>query len=447
MPFALRNSVRVQLTLAFLLVALVSWVLSSAMAYLVHQSHIHTLRQQMLANPAQYPTPIPEPRFSLLEMFFGIQPARPANRPGARPPRMQPPPPGGPDEMLPPPPDGQPFGANGGPSEPIVNNGRPPRMNTGLLAIFRVGTALLLAVLAGTLVARRFTRPLTALTEGARALHRGDFAHRVPADGTDEFAEVAVAMNEMATQLALQIRRLEDDARRRRQFLADMTHELKSPVTTLRTMAGAMAEGMANDPERRDRAVQVMLRTSDRLLHLVADLLMLARVDLHELPLHPQEVDLRELAAACLQAHAGAAAAADITLRHVEGGAPVLAQADPDRLAQVLDNLVDNAISYAGAGAEVGIFLTDGDPVRVVVADTGKGVPVEHLPNLFDAFYRADTARTPSDNHSGLGLRIARGLIEAHGGRLTLVSTPGAGTRVEISLPRRAVDQRSAASR
>jgi signal transduction histidine kinase len=109
--------------------------------------------------------------------------------------------------------------------------------------------------------------------------------------------------------------------------------------------------------------------------------------------------------------------------------------ADPHRLAQILDNLVDNAISHAGPGAQVRVTVEPGDMVKVNVSDTGRGIPAEHLPYLFDPFYRGDAARTPGGRHSGLGLRIARGLAHAHGGDLRIESEEGRGTRATLLLP------------
>ena len=244
-------------------------------------------------------------------------------------------------------------------------------------------------------------------------------------------------MNEMAERVSAQLRTLEEDATRRQQLLADVAHELRSPVTTLRTMSGALDEGLADDPERRARAVRSMVKTSDRMLHLVTDLLELAKLDLKELPLHLHQVDLRELAAAVILTHQAAATQANMTLHPIEPGVPVIRTADPDRLAQVLDNLLDNAISYAGPGAELFVLLdSNGAGSRLIVKDTGQGIPAEHLPYLFDPFYRVDMARTPKDNHSGLGLRIARGLIEAHGATLHIESEVGQGTTAIITFPR-----------
>lgn len=302
------------------------------------------------------------------------------------------------------------------------------------LVLARLLIALGLALLAGAWLGRRFTRPLSALAQGAQAFHDGDFGHRIPLEGDDEFARVAASMNEMAARVAGQIARLEDDAQRRQQVLADVAHELRSPVATLRAMADALQDGVAEQPERRHRAVQAIAESADRLQRLVGDLLDLARLDLRELPLHRHQIDLCALATARLDAHAVAAADARVTLHPLQGS-PVQVHADPDRLAQVLDNLLDNAVTYAGSGAEVRVTVTEGDPVVMTVADTGRGIPARHLPYVFDPFYRADAARTPDGGHSGLGLRIARALVEAHGGTLTLESAEGNGTRVVFTLP------------
>lgn len=448
MPFVLRSSVRWQLTVSILLAIVLSWLLSAATSYSLIRQDILALRREMLAHPETYPVPIPEPRFTLVDFLVGfprIAPDRLADR--QRPPRPRtdgaerpPPPPDRPDDMAPPPPpDGERADRPPPPDAQGRPRGAPPADDAGVTlanVLARVGIMLALALATGLVLGARFTRSLRALARGARSFHRGEFTHRIPLAGDDEFCEVAASMNDMAGQVARQIDELTDDARRRQHLLADVAHELRGPVMTLRTMAGALEEGLATDPARHARAVDSLVHTSDRLLHLVTDLLELAKLDLQELPMHPQPVDLRALAQGVLQAQAAVAQRAQITLQPVETGPPVMVTADPDRLTQVLDNLVGNAIAHAGAGATVRIDCVDGDPVRLDVADTGQGIAPAHLPFLFDAFYRADAARSPRDGHSGLGLRIARALVQAHHGTLTLASTPGQGTTATLTLPR-----------
>jgi signal transduction histidine kinase len=291
-----------------------------------------------------------------------------------------------------------------------------------------------LCILVGWWVGRRITQPLAALAEGARALHETHFAHRVRLSGNDEFAEVAASMNEMAERVGEQMSALEEDARRRRQVLADVAHELRSPVATLKAMTAALRDGVANEPERRVEALTRMHDSAGRMERLVSDLLEVSRLDLHEVPLVRAPVDLRELAEDAVYTHARAAEQAGVVLEPAEEGEPVMVEADRLRLSQALDNLVENAVAYAGSGAAVRVRVQSGPP-RLTVEDTGVGIASKHLPFLFDAFYRADAARTPGGTHSGLGLRIARGLVEAHGGTLTLESEEGHGTRARITLP------------
>lgn len=473
MRFVPKVSIGVRLFLAFLAVIALSWVLSGASAVLLVRHQMAQMRQAFVAgggDAARLPQerPItwrdvliaPEPL-----QFRDMQPRGPRGhrtdrqrppradaQPGeARPPfgegRPGPPPVGmnAPGAGPPDQPGGPPPEPPGGPA-----GNRPPNPGerVGLLILFlRLGTSLLIAAVAGIWLSRRITRPLRDLSDGAHAVRQGDFSYRVPVRHRDEFGEVAEAMNAMSAQVAGQIRTLEEDAVRRRQLLADVAHELRSPVTTIRTMAGALNEGVAADPARRAHAAASAVRASDRLMHLVTDLLELARLDLQELPMHPQPVDVRALAAAAVRAQQAAAQAAGLTLREPADGSPIMATADPDRVAQVLDNLIGNAVSHAGSGAAIDVEVMDGSPMRVIVRDTGRGIPAEHLPHVFDAFYRVDKARTPGCAHSGLGLRIARSLAQAMGGDLALKSQEGRGTAVMLTLPREDVSSVAAPSR
>jgi len=294
---------------------------------------------------------------------------------------------------------------------------------------------IIVALAAGILLSRRFTRPLALLAEGAGALGSGRLDHRVPLTGDDEFGRVATSMNQMAERISDQIQALQADSRRRQQLLADVAHELRSPVAALKAMAEALRDGVAVGPERSERATRAIVESAARMERLVNDLMDLARLDLHELPLHRMAVDLRAAARDAVRRYARAAKAAGINLHPVEEGDPVLVLGDPHRLAQILDNLLDNAISHAGGDAEVRVAVEAGDTVKVRVSDTGRGIPAEHMPYLFDPFYRGDAARTPGDKHSGLGLRIARGLAQAHGGDLQIESGMNRGTCATLSLP------------
>jgi len=456
---------------------------------------MRSYRQQMLDRPDLYPRPFPEPQFGIVEFFTGRPPfpggdhrppmdngqilkgspktnkmqgrlmitspnapvpgGSPGMAPGQGGPSM-----GGPNGPMPgsspgmaPGQGGAPMGgANGpmpgsspgmapgqggapmgGPDGPIPEGSRES-FEAKLLAL-RFAIALGLAILAGILLGQRFTNPLMQLSKGADAFQAGDFDYRIPAASGDEFAAVAATMNQMASQVSAHIRSLEKDAESRRKFLADIAHELRSPVTTMRTMAGALQDGVAEEPERRDRAVSALVRTSERMLRLVQDLMELAKLDLNELPLNVKHVDLSELVGSVVHSHEVETKAAGIVLQPFVPTSPIRAKVDPDRITQVLDNILENAASYAGKGAEIRVGIEKGKNIRITVTDTGKGIRADDLPYIFDSFYRADTARTPSDSHSGLGLSIARKLVEVHGGTLDISSEEGKGTTVTIELP------------
>ena len=407
MRFAPRLSVGARLTLTMVLVVALSWLLGGLLVFQL--SKIGLLQP----GPPKGPRPGPPPAFS----------ARPDLG----------------DELSPP--EARAIESEMRERPGFVPDGRrpprrgPPPLWRNPMLVIHLAVGFLVAIAAGIWLSRRFTRPLLRLTEGAQALQRGRLDHRIALAGDDEFVRVATSMNHMAERIAEQIRELEEDSSRRQHLLADVAHELRSPVATLKTMAEALRDGVASSPERSARAAAAIAESAERLDRLVTDLLELARLDLHELPLHPQPVNLRAAVADCLRRHKDEADKAGIRIQPLEDGEPVIVSGDPHRLNQVLDNLMDNAISYAGKGAEVHVTIQPGDPVVITVADTGRGIAAEHLPYLFDPFYRVDVVRTPGERHSGLGLRIARGLAQAHGGDLRVESEEEKGTRAILTLP------------
>lgn len=423
MHTALKVNVRTSLALAILAAIVLSWVISMGTMNYFNYLSMKSFHDEMAKYPGIYPVPFPEPKFGIVEFLTG-RPSFPPP-PGNSKNRFMQPPPNRPMQFGPP--------RAGSPNNRIFGNS-PLRHDIKWL-ILRFLIALGLAALTGSLLGRKFTRPLTQLANGAKAFHSGDFGYRIPVTGSDEFADVATAMNEMAQQVSAHIGTLEEDAERRRQFLADIAHELRSPVTTMRTMVGALKDGVAEQPERRERAISALADTSERLLRLVQDLMELAKLDLNELPLNKKPVNLADLLTASIQSHEAEAAASGIILHPLYTSSAPMITADPDRITQVIDNILQNAISYAGEGAEVTTSIENTNPVIINIRDTGKGISASDLPFIFDSFYRADSARTPGECHSGLGLSIARRLVEVHNGQLTISSKEGKGTTVTITIP------------
>jgi two-component system sensor histidine kinase BaeS len=292
---------------------------------------------------------------------------------------------------------------------------------------------LLLLILrrVGSLAARRFTEPLSETMKAADALAEGDLSARVPVEGSSEFRHFARSFNRMAEAL-------ETASRQRRELLTDVAHELRTPLTVIQGNLEGLHDGIY---EATPEHLEMVLDETQKLSRLVDDLRLLTLAEAGQLPLDLQMLDVPQLLAdlgdafACRADEAGIALAVDAP----EPLPPLLA--DPQRMGQVLGNLVTNALRHTLPGGTVTLGAArtpDGAGVRLWVADTGTGIAPEDLPRIFDRFWRGDPARShEAGTGSGLGLAIAKGLVEAHGGRIWAESdgTQGQGTTVSCLLP------------
>ncbi len=287
---------------------------------------------------------------------------------------------------------------------------------------------LLGAVLLSVATARYVTAPLRQVATAARRLARREFHHRVPEKGPAEVVAVARAFNEMATAL-------ERSENAQRQLLADIAHELRTPLTVIQANLQAMLDGVYPINGRE----VARLYDEVRLLHrLVEDLRDLALADMGCLPLHRQTVDLRAFIHHIVDTFHLAAAAQDIRVHLHTPPHPVHITGDPDRLGQIMHNVLNNALRHTPPGGEITVRVREDRSsgwVRVEITDTGPGIPPEHLPHVFDRFWRGDPARTREAGGTGLGLAIVRSLVEAHGGQVGVTSTPGRGSTFWFTLP------------
>ncbi|MDQ1516994.1 MAG: two-component system, OmpR family, sensor kinase [Actinomycetota bacterium] len=311
----------------------------------------------------------------------------------------------------------------------------------GFFALGRLGRILFVAALVAAAVAtavslwlvRRLTRPLQAIERTARAIAGGDLDARVGAgaDVDDELAAVGAAIDSMAAELSRH-RTLE------RAFLMSISHDLRTPLTSIRGYAEAVAEGSADDGPLMDeaarrRAATIIVAESRRLERLVADLLELARLDAREFSLHVGPVDVAEAVRHAALAHEPAAREVGVQLVVTGEPGPVVALADPERLAQVVANLVENALKYAATTVEVATRSPAPAEVEISVADDGPGIDPEDLPRVFERLYTS--RRQPGRKvGTGLGLAIVRELVSAMGGRVSVDRTPDGGTRFVVSL-------------
>ncbi len=296
--------------------------------------------------------------------------------------------------------------------------------------LLSTAVALLLSGLGGLLLSRAIASPLRRLTAAAGAVAQGQFDQQVPVASRDELGRLSRAFNDMTARLRA-ARQAQVD------FVADVSHELRTPLTAVKGTVETLRDGAVDDPEVRDRFLATVETETDRLIRLVNDLLLLSRADSEALNLQRQPLDLARLAEATVDRLAASAEAQGVTL-HVEvsPGAP-LAWADPDRIEQVLVNLLDNAIKYSRPGGTVNIRVGAGEDgsALVQVCDHGIGISAQDLPRVGRRFYRADKARSRAEGGSGLGLAIAQALVEAHGGRLWVESPESVGTTASFTLP------------
>jgi two-component system, OmpR family, heavy metal sensor histidine kinase CusS len=298
-----------------------------------------------------------------------------------------------------------------------------------LLALLLAGPlALLLAVGGGYFLARRALAPVDQLRRRTREITAEHLDRRLPvANPGDELGWLAQTVNDM-------IGRLERSFAEVRRFTADASHELRTPLTAIRTEA-EVALGRDDLPPGQRQLLGSVLEECERLTRLTDQLLTLAREDAGVAPGAREPVDLTALVAGVAETMRPLAEARGVRLRaHLPG--PVTVRGDPARLRQVCYNLADNAIKYTPPEGEVELRVEARDGCGVVtVRDTGEGIPPEHLPRVFDRFYRVDRARSREQGGTGLGLSIARSIVTAHGGRIELTSTPGQGTTCTVTLP------------
>jgi signal transduction histidine kinase len=275
-------------------------------------------------------------------------------------------------------------------------------------------------------VARGLTQPLRDMAQAARRMETGDYSQRVVTESRDEVGKLATAFNRMSSEL-------EGLELMRRDLVANVSHELKTPISALR----AHLENLLDGVERPDReTLHVMLAQSERLGRLVVQLLDLSRLESGDVPLERERVDLAPLVSQVLSEIEVARPDRRVALNDAipEDLPPVYA--DRERVHQVLFNLLDNAVRFTPSGGRVTVTASRHDgSVDVAVADTGPGIRAEHLPRVFERFYRVDEARSRDDGGTGIGLAIARSVVEAHGGRIWAESRPGEGSTFTFELP------------
>jgi two-component system sensor histidine kinase MtrB len=325
----------------------------------------------------------------------------------------------------------------------LVTGGRPPPSQAELYFFFSEealhddlaqlrtillvgwGVVVALSAAAGALVARRVLRPVAQASEAAHSLAEGLLETRLPVDADDEFGAWATSFNEMAEVLEEKIRALSEAQARERRFTSDVAHELRTPLTALAGEASLLGEHLDRMPAEAQRPAQMLVDDVERLRRLVEELMEISRLDAGREDVRTEPVDLGSLVAGLLRSRGWEAS----ILFDAE---PVVVETDPRRAERIVSNLIENALAHGDRDAGVRIGR-NGSNAFVEVSDRGPGIPPDHLPHVFERFYKADPAR--AGGGSGLGLAIALENARLLGGGIDAWSEPGAGSRFTLTLP------------
>jgi signal transduction histidine kinase len=286
-----------------------------------------------------------------------------------------------------------------------------------------------LALLMIRLLARGMTSPLREMAAAAKAMARGDYSRRVTASSRDEVGDLARAFNRMATQL-------EETDRVRRDLVANVSHELRTPISALR----AVLENLVDEVEPPDpETLRVMLAQVERLGRLVKQLLELSRLEAGVVPLERRPFEVRPLLEEAVheaRVHVERGMARDVRLSLRVRPGSLRADGDPERVHEVIANLLENAVRHAPDGSEVQVTARPQDGrVRIEVADQGPGIPDGEAERVFERFHRSDGARSTADGGTGLGLAIARWIVDLHGGDIRAERNEPRGCRMVVALP------------
>lgn len=289
--------------------------------------------------------------------------------------------------------------------------------------------AILLTIGLTWALSKRMVTPLLLMKEVTQSLSKGNFNVTVPVNGKDEIAQLGKAINHLADDL----HHLQNS---RKEFLSSVSHELRTPLSYVKGYSQALEEGMLKTEEDRKKFIRVIRQEANRLTRLVEDLFDLTQMDEGQLRLLRKEVDVDQVIQKTLQTFRPTAEAKNIQCEyHTDKPLPII-EGDYDRLAQVMFNLLDNALRHTPDGGKITVETEVNDlDLNIVVLDTGSGIPEKELPYIWERFYRVDKSRARKLGGTGLGLAIVKQIVEGHQGSIQIKSDEGVGTSVTVKLP------------
>lgn len=333
----------------------------------------------------------------------------------------------------------------------IQKNGKTvvtAKVSTSLAGVKRVGSkvrrmviltlvvTLLLAILIGSILADSIAKPIVEMSKVSQRIAEGHLDQRAKVSSKDEVGLLAENFNRMVSRLESMVLRLSEEAKRRRDFVSVVSHQLRTPVTAILTTTEALLSGGKDDPEVAGEFLDSLAQQSERLSKLLDDLLSMSKAEVSKFEPSQVKVSLRDCVNRVVKEMTPIAERKNIRIS-VRVPDWLTVAADPQHLEQVLANLIDNAIKYSPKGGSVTISAQEVEQwVSVSVKDTGMGIDERDLPHIFDRFYRGEQARELEPKGTGLGLSIVKEIIEAYGGKVSVDSQPGKGSRFVVHLPK-----------
>ena len=297
-----------------------------------------------------------------------------------------------------------------------------------------LGFSLGVSVFVAAAITEPAVRSLRDLGAAVAKISAGDLKTRVPVESEDEIGELAVSINTMAAKLEASLEKERELTQSRRELVSAVSHDLRTPLASIR----AMVDGVVDDEETTGRYLRNTLSEVEYLSQLVDDLFEIARMDAGMLQLHVEDASVQDLISDTLESMSAQAAAREVSLQGGVHGEIAPLVMDTRRVQRVVYNLVQNSIRHTPPDGTIDISARDaGDEVQLVVSDTGDGVREQDRERLFDRSYRADPSRSRSSGGAGLGLSIAKGIVEAHGGRIWFESIVGQGSKFSFTIPKR----------
>lgn len=294
---------------------------------------------------------------------------------------------------------------------------------------------LLFIFVAIYIITYRLTKPLKSMSEAAKAMSKGDFSKRVPVTSDDEIGELAVSFNMMTNSLS----RLES---MRRNFIGNVSHELKTPMTTIGGFIDGILDGTIK-PSEQDYYLNIVSQEIKRLSRLVNGMLSMTRLESGEVSLKPEKFDFYELLCTIMISQEQRIEKSNLEISGLENMQSVQITADKDMIYQTVYNLVDNAVKFTNQGGKISLSLVeDNENIIFNITNTGMGIPEKELPYVFERFYKGDKSRSVVKNSTGLGLYIVKTIVSAHKGNISVASKENEFASFKVTLPKEIKDDR-----